>query len=164
MDGPWGRANTQDCRLPTTLNLRVVKAGALWGERGRERCIRVQQPPPSLVLQPMVSTSLGHTACDSSSLSPRLDCPGRQSTWPQPWGAISLRKRHGRKGATGPKLGPAENNPRGIAVPQSVQYADTHALLAIRIAGVCILTSVQGDSPDPFSSAKDRSRSNPGQI
>lgn len=86
-------------------------------------------------LQPMVSTSLGHTACDSSSLSPRLDCPGRQSTWPQPWGAISLRKRHGRKGATGPKLGPAENNPRGIAVPQSVQYADTQALLAIRIGG-----------------------------
>lgn len=35
-------------------------------------------------LQPLLSTSLGHTAPGSSSLNPRPACPGRQSTWPQP--------------------------------------------------------------------------------
>ena len=129
------------------MNLRVVKAGA----RGAGGCIRVQQPLPSLVSAaggvqkpgphrlrlllpqspPCLPGAAEHVApALGSHFSPkaaRQERSHRSQTWTRREQPTRYRR-------------PAD----------SVQYADTQALLAIGIAGVCILTSVQGDSPNPL--------------
>lgn len=82
-----------------------------------------------------MSTSLGHTALSSSSLNPRLARPGAAEHVAPALGS-HFATRAG-KGATGPKVGHAENTPMQRRHPAGcVQPADVRALLEIGIAGM----------------------------
>lgn len=108
---------------------------------------------------PWYPTSLGYTTWGSTSLNPPPSMPQRlQSTWPQPWGAISQLDRRRRIEATDPKLGHTRETPQAASPPAVVFSMQVcQVFLAIRVAGTGILTSVQGclgcgwcANPSPF--------------